>query len=239
MFDEKGPSFFELAEQALSSTTKGYDLLAPKFEYTPFRTPDEMLEPMADLAAEETVRSALDVCCGTGAVMGHLLPVCEERLVGIDLSEGMLEEARRRLDEMAQDDAPEIELVEQDVFEMDYEDAFDVVTCFGAFGHILQHQQDAFAERVRDALAPGGRFIFATRPMPDPLSKAWLFSRGFNAAMHVRNALIKPEFIMFYLTFTLERAREVLGRHGFELDVRAPFDDDSDFAAYRLVSARV
>ena len=44
MFHPKGPSFFELVEQALSSTERGYDLLAPKFDYTPFRTPDEILE---------------------------------------------------------------------------------------------------------------------------------------------------------------------------------------------------
>ena len=41
---------------------------------------------------------------------------------------------------------------------------------------------------------------------------------------------------MFYLTFTLERAEEVLGAHGFELDVSAPFDEPYD--VMRLVSAR-
>ena len=40
MFHAKGPTFWELAVQALSSTEHGYDLLAPKFDYTPFRTPD-------------------------------------------------------------------------------------------------------------------------------------------------------------------------------------------------------
>ncbi|MGO9081297.1 MAG: hypothetical protein ACLQDY_20030, partial [Streptosporangiaceae bacterium] len=30
----------ELAMQALSSVEGGYDLLAPKFDHTPFRTPD-------------------------------------------------------------------------------------------------------------------------------------------------------------------------------------------------------
>ena len=34
MFHPNGPSFFELVEQALSSTERGYDLLAPKFDYT-------------------------------------------------------------------------------------------------------------------------------------------------------------------------------------------------------------
>jgi hypothetical protein len=54
-------------------------------------------------------------------------------------------------------------------------------------------------------------------------SRAWLASRVFNAAMDVRNAVFKPEFIMFYLTFPLERALEVLPRHGSSIKVHAPY----------------
>ena len=50
MFHPKGPTLLELTKQALSSTTKGYDLLAEKFEYTPFRTPDILLEPLVAVA---------------------------------------------------------------------------------------------------------------------------------------------------------------------------------------------
>lgn len=236
MFDDKGPGFFELAEQALSSTQRGYDLLAEKFEHTPFRTPDELLEPLAKIAAKDgPVEAALDICCGTGAVMRHLRPHCTERVVGIDMSEGMLKEADRQLA-----DAPGeagVELIEGDVFEMSFDGEFDVAACCGAFGHILEHQQDAFAHRVRAALKPGGRFLFITRPMPPVGSKPWLVARGFNAAMHVRNALIDPPFIMYYLTFTLERAREVLERHGFELEVHRPFEG-TDREAFVLVEAR-
>jgi hypothetical protein len=39
MFSPQGPSLRELAMQALSSVEGGYDLLAPKFDHTPFRTP--------------------------------------------------------------------------------------------------------------------------------------------------------------------------------------------------------
>lgn len=235
MFDSRGPSFFELARQALSSTTRGYDLLARKFEYTPFRTPDEVLEPLAAAAAEQgPIGSALDICCGTGAVMRHLRPRCTERVTGIDRSEGMLAEARRQLEQAAGD--ADVELIHGNFFATEFDQKFDVAACCGAFGHILQPQQDAFAERVRAALKPGGRFLFVTRPMPPVMSKAWLFSRGFNAAMHLRNALIKPPFIMFYLTFTLERAREVLERHGFVLDVRQPYA--GEFEELRLVVAR-
>ena len=52
MFHPDGPTFWELARQALSSTTRGYDLLAPKFDVTPFRTPDVILRKSADYKCE-------------------------------------------------------------------------------------------------------------------------------------------------------------------------------------------
>jgi SAM-dependent methyltransferase len=96
MFEDGGPTFWELMVQAMSSTEHGYDLIATKFDHTPFRTPDLVLEAMAKEIG--TVGSALDVCCGTGAAMKHLRPLCRERVVGLDMSQGMLDEARRRLD---------------------------------------------------------------------------------------------------------------------------------------------
>jgi hypothetical protein len=47
MFSPQGPSVRELAMQALSSVEGGYDLLAPKFDHTPFRTPDGVLDATA------------------------------------------------------------------------------------------------------------------------------------------------------------------------------------------------
>ena len=47
MFSPQGPTARELAVQALSSVERGYDLLAPKFDRTPFRTPDVVLDATA------------------------------------------------------------------------------------------------------------------------------------------------------------------------------------------------
>ena len=70
MFHPEGPTFVELMRQALVSTERGYDLIAPKFDYTPFRTPDPVLAAMMTIIAkEQPLASALDVCCGTGAAM--------------------------------------------------------------------------------------------------------------------------------------------------------------------------
>src|SRR3954469_17035330 len=97
MFHPKGPTFFELAVQALSSTERGYDLLAPKFDYTPFRTPQLILDAVATrLAPLAPFGSGLDVCCGTGAGMELLRPLCRDRVVGLDFSRGMLQVGRQR-----------------------------------------------------------------------------------------------------------------------------------------------
>jgi hypothetical protein len=70
MFSPRGPSVRELAMQALSSVEGGYDLLAPKFDHTPFRTPDGMLDVAAGaLRPLGPFGPGLDVCCGTGAGM--------------------------------------------------------------------------------------------------------------------------------------------------------------------------
>src|SRR6185312_10155259 len=89
MFHPNGPTFRELAVQALSSTQRGYDLLAPKFDYTPFRTPQPLLDAVSiHLESLGPFDCGLDVCCGTGAGMAMLRPHCRERVVGIDFSQG-------------------------------------------------------------------------------------------------------------------------------------------------------
>src|SRR5262249_18433690 len=136
----------------------GYDLLAPKFDYTPFRTPDLVLARVGEhLAPLGPFASGLDVCCGTGAAMRMLRPLCRERVVGLDFSAGMLAVARERTA-----DAPgtaALEFVRGDALATPFDAAFDVATCFGAFGHILPRDQARFLDGVARALRPGGRFV--------------------------------------------------------------------------------
>lgn len=196
--------------QALASTERGYDLLAPKFDHTPFRTPDVVIDEMVKEIGP--VGAALDVCCGTGAVMTKLRAVCKDRLVGLDFSQGMLDEARRRLGD---DGRPKIELVRGDALALPFREELDVVTSAGAFGHVLVEDEDRFIQGLYDALRPGGRFVFPTTRRPR-MRDAWFWmAHGFNAVMRVRNAVRKPAFIMYYLTFLWPEIRSKLERCGF------------------------
>ncbi|MGH9336865.1 MAG: class I SAM-dependent methyltransferase, partial [Vicinamibacteria bacterium] len=116
-------------------------------------------------------RRALDLCCGTGALIDVLKPLARELVVGLDISHGMLRVAERS-------GAPR---VRADALAPPFASAFDLVTCFSALGHILPSDQRVFARAVARCLRPNGRFVFVTGEMPSFWSRGYWLSRGFNA----------------------------------------------------------
>jgi SAM-dependent methyltransferase len=229
MFAPGGPSFWELARQAMSSTARGYDLLAPKFDVTPFRTPDAILEGTArHLESLPAVERALDLCCGTGAMM-PILTTRARRVVGLDFSQGMLDVAAARL-------GGAVTLVRAEALVPPFTAAFDLITCFSALGHFLPEEQRPLVAAVSACLRPGGRFVFLTGRMPAMASTGYWLARAFNAAMHLRNWLWSPAFVMYYLTFLLPAAQSLLEEAGFEVEVVEGLFE-SPFERYVLVDA--
>jgi cyclopropane fatty-acyl-phospholipid synthase-like methyltransferase len=135
--------------------------------------------------------------------------------VGIDFSAGMLAACRERFPESLSD--PAVELVLGDVLEMQFQEEFDLAVTVGSLGHILPRDEPRFIERIHAALVPGGRFAFVTAEWPPWWSRRALLSRAFNAAMLARNALWRPPFIMYYLTFLLPQVQRLLEQHGFQV----------------------
>jgi ubiquinone/menaquinone biosynthesis C-methylase UbiE len=236
MFHPKGPTFCELAEQALSSTERGYDLLAPKFDYTPFRTPQPILDAVAiQLGSLGPYGAGLDLCCGTGAGMAMLRPLCRERVVGIDISQGMLEVCRRQI--ATAPGTARLELVRGNVLALPFGPAFDIVVCFGALGHIPRPNQARFLAEAARVLRPGGRFAFVTSYQPSVWSLRHWLSRLFNGAMWLRNWLVTPPFIMYYLTFLLPGVAVELRRLGLEVEAHE-LGLEGSLAHLHLVIAR-
>ena len=234
MFSPRGPSPRELARQALSSVERGYDLLAPKFDHTSFRTPDGVLDATAAaLRPLGPFDRGVDVCCGTGAGLGVLESVCRGPVTGVDFSAGMLAEARRAY--------PDAGWVRADVRALPFAGAFDLAVSFGAFGHFLPTERPGLLAHVYRALRPGGVFAFPV-PAPPPVTSRWYWALlGFDLAMRVRNAVWRPPFVMYYRTCPLSALRGDLTASGFTVTT-VPMtalgrrEDGSPW--YRLVLAR-
>lgn len=208
MFSPQGPSLRELCVQALSSVEHGYDLLAPKFDHTPFRTPQSVLgattQALADLGP---FRQGLDVCCGTGAGMLALGSVCRGPVTGVDFSAGMLAQARSA--------HPDARWVRADARRLPFAGVFDLAVTFGALGHFLPNERPAVFEGVYRALRPGGLFAFPVGARPPYTAVSYWAMLGFDLAMRVRNAVWRPPFVMYYRTSPLPAVRDGVTAAGF------------------------
>jgi ubiquinone/menaquinone biosynthesis C-methylase UbiE len=208
VFSPQGPSLRELAVQALSSVEGGYDLLAPKFDDTPFRTSDGVLAAtVGALRPLGPFGRGLDVCCGTGAGMRVLRSLCQEPVTGVDFSAGMLARARSA--------HPDAGWVRADARAMPFAGAFDLAVSFGALGHFLPGERPPLFAGVYRALRPGGVFAFPAAA-PPPVTSGWYWALlGFDLAMRVRNALWRPPFVMYYRTCPLPAVCSDLTAVGF------------------------
>ena len=234
MFSPQGPSVRELATQALSSVEGGYDLLAPKFDRTPFRTPDIMLDATVGvLRPLGPFGRGLDVCCGTGAGLQVLRSLCQGPVIGVDFSTGMLAQARRA--------HPDARWVRADVRALPFAGAFDLAVSFGALGHFLPSERPGLFAAVYHALRPGGVFAFPIGA-PMPVTSRWYWALlGFDLAVRVRNAVWRPPFVMYYRTWPLPAVRDDLTASGFTVTtvpLTALGRPEDGSARYRLVLAR-
>ena len=93
----------------------------------------------------------LSAGCGAGLYDGVLLEA-GHNVVGIDLSEGMLRQARERF--------PTILYLKKGLQEMDFQDEFDGVICIDALEHVFPEDWPEIVRGFRDALKTGGVLYF-------------------------------------------------------------------------------
>lgn len=207
----EGPTLRELAVQALSSVERGYDLLAPKFDVTPFRTPDWFLAATITALREHgPFERGLDVCTGTGAGLGLLEEATAEPPTGVDFSVGMLARARAA--------HPTADLVRADARALPFAAAYDLVVSFGALGHFLPEERPPLFEGIHRALRPGGVFALPVSKGPRRTHPAYWLLAGFDLAMRVRNAVWRPRFVMYYRTHPRPALFADLVAAGFEVE---------------------
>jgi len=107
----------------------------------------------------------LDLCCGACRHIAALREMGFRQIVGLDLSEELLEAGARRLggeaDGASRCPCPGVELVRSDMREIPYEGHFaTVLSLFTSFGYFESDSENAkvLSEAFR-ALRPGGKFL--------------------------------------------------------------------------------
>jgi demethylmenaquinone methyltransferase/2-methoxy-6-polyprenyl-1,4-benzoquinol methylase len=144
--------------------------------------------------------SALDVACGTGkltaALAGAVGP--EGRVVGIDLSPAMIEEARRAFGTM-----PGVEFVVGNALAVPAPDgSFDVATI--AFGlRNLASFEDGFREMAR-TVRSGGRVVCLELSVPRPRFMGRVYVGLFRVTAPLIGALFRRRAAYAYLPSSLE-----------------------------------
>lgn len=115
--------------------------------------------------------SVVELGCGTGLnfplLMEQIGP--EGRLVGVDLTPGMLERARERAERSGWKN---VELVQSDIARYDVPRGVNGVLATGVFGYVAEY--DGVIKAASEALAPGGRMVILDGKQPRNLP-AWLF----------------------------------------------------------------
>jgi predicted TPR repeat methyltransferase len=171
-----------------------FDHYAPHFDSSlarlQYRAPMLITERLAKALAPNGNLDILDIGCGTG-LCGPLLKPFAARLVGVDLSAGMLNEAAKR------GVYHELVNAEFTAYMSSHPSAFDVIIACDT----LVYQgplKDTFLGAAM-TLRPGGRLLFTLESIPDDRSdhphQLALTGRFCHSAAYVQTALAGAGFI--------------------------------------------
>lgn len=118
-------------------------------------------------------RRLLDVACGTGRHLEHLAAWYE--VEGVDLDEGLLEVARKKL--------PDVRFAPADMRDLDLDRTFDVVTClFSSIGYVQT------PEALRAAVAAMARHVAAGGLL---IVEPWLTPSTFDPTFPSRAMMVE------------------------------------------------
>jgi predicted TPR repeat methyltransferase len=163
-------------EKTFDSFAASFDSKLAKLSY---RAPALVGEMLAQSGVESSKSlDVLDAGCGTG-LCGPLVAPYARRLVGVDLSSGMLAQASARA---VYDELVKRELV---AYLRDSAGEFDVIVSADTLVYFGPLEE--FVGASANALRPGGRLIFTVEEMPGGGSEA-----GYSISLHGRYCHTRP-----------------------------------------------
>ena len=139
-------------ELILTQQTRAYfDNLAPTWDEITNHNADK-LRLITELAAPAAGSNLLDIGCGTGVMIGPLLATAPAKLLALDLSPRMIEQAAQKYRD------PRLRLLNEDFFALK-ENGFDLALFYSVYPHFLNKEH--LIRQTSRCLVPGGRFMVA------------------------------------------------------------------------------
>ena len=128
---------------------------------------------VVQLVSKQNPNSILDIATGTGDLAINLTDTKATKIVGLDISEGMLEVGRKKIEKLQLQ--KQIEMVYGDSENIPYEnDSFDAVTV--AFGVRNFENLEIGLSEIYRILKPGGIFVVLETSVPTKTP----FKQGYN-----------------------------------------------------------
>ncbi|HSP11763.1 MAG TPA: bifunctional demethylmenaquinone methyltransferase/2-methoxy-6-polyprenyl-1,4-benzoquinol methylase UbiE [Salegentibacter sp.] len=182
-------------EQMFDNISGNYDGLNRVIS---FGTDVKWRKKVIALVAAQNPDSILDIATGTGDLAIQMTPINAERIVGLDLSEGMLNVGRKKI--AAKNLEERIEMIQGDSEALPFEDnSFDAITV--AFGvRNFENLEKGLAEIYR-VLKPGGIFVVLETSVPTkfPFKQGYKFYSG-NILPLIGKAFSKDKDAYSYLS---------------------------------------
>ncbi|MBK5096818.1 MAG: methyltransferase domain-containing protein [Gemmatimonadetes bacterium] len=198
---------------------ESYTRLAPVYELWARLTETRPRRRVLEMAAPRDGDAVLEVAVGTGAQLVELARRNPSgRTVGVELSEGMLKRARKRVADA--EFGERTDLVQAGALDIPFEDrSFDLLV--NAYMLDLLPRSDipiALAE-FRRLLRPDGRLVLSNMTVGESRRhRVWdaLYSRGVNLTANCRGVLAVP--VLEELGFVHVR-REYMSQFGFPTEI--------------------
>lgn len=137
---------------------KTFDTVADAYDHPALSWFDRTAEAITELAALQANQRVLDIACGTGKVTTALARHQQApTVVGVDLSSGMLEQARLKAEKHELDN---VDFHQMAFEEMAFGETFDVAVC--SFGIFFVNEMEEALTKFAEQLKPGGRVVLST-----------------------------------------------------------------------------
>ena len=116
-----------------------------------YKADDNLLKAIFEITGIKNNMKVLDIGCGTGVLFGSLLKYAPSEIVGVDISDKMLEIARKKYGHF-----DNIKFKNMDVLELDEND-FDIVYIYNAYPHIMDVEK--LKSKLKQICKSGARIV--------------------------------------------------------------------------------